>query len=155
MSGLRHIKKWITVVPVLLWSSLSFAAVQGEAGIGFPRDVSVDGERIDWLLNVTNGFALLLFIIMCVWMAICIVSTIYEKQFFTKEHFGVFKELAQKTMEIEGKYDKQEITMVANINDPFYFKYYDSKNAKNFFHPSSYGASIYQPRTHFNVRNDF
>ena len=74
MSGLRHIKKWIATVPVLLWSSSSFAAVQGEAGIGFPRDVSVDGERIDWLLNVTNGFALLLFIIMCVWMAICILK---------------------------------------------------------------------------------
>ena len=74
MSGLRYIKKWIAMVPVLLWSSFSLAAVQGEAGIGYPRDVSVDGERIDWLLDVTNGFALLLFIVMCIWMGICIIK---------------------------------------------------------------------------------
>ena len=42
-------------------------------------------------------------LILLVWMAICIVSTIYEKEFFTKEHFGVFKELVQKIISISGK----------------------------------------------------
>ncbi len=34
-----------------------------------PRDVSAEGHRIDSLINVTNGFVLLLFVIMCGWMA--------------------------------------------------------------------------------------
>jgi cytochrome c oxidase subunit 2 len=72
MSGLRLPKKLAALSLTLLSSSISYAAVQGESGIGLPRDVSVDGERIDWLLNVTNGFALLLFLIMVIWMAITI-----------------------------------------------------------------------------------
>jgi cytochrome c oxidase subunit II len=49
--------------------SLALAAVQPEAGIGLPRDVSVDGYRIDWLMNVTHVFNIILFAIMCVWIA--------------------------------------------------------------------------------------
>jgi cytochrome c oxidase subunit II len=35
---------------------------------GLPRDVSAEGHRIDSLINVTNGFVALLFVIMCAWM---------------------------------------------------------------------------------------
>jgi cytochrome c oxidase subunit 2 len=48
------------------WPAL--AAVRPESGIGLPRDVSLSGHRIDWLLNITSVFNILLFIIMCVWM---------------------------------------------------------------------------------------
>ena len=34
----------------------------------FPRDVSEDGWRIDWLIDVTMVFVVVLFVIMCVWM---------------------------------------------------------------------------------------
>jgi cytochrome c oxidase subunit 2 len=42
--------------------------VEPEKGFGFPRDVSVDGWRIDWLIDVTMIFVALLFVIMCIWM---------------------------------------------------------------------------------------
>jgi len=46
------------------------AAVEREAGIGLPKDASVDGWRIDWLMNTTHVFNLILFVAMCTWMAI-------------------------------------------------------------------------------------
>jgi len=55
-------------------SVLSWAEVKPEAGIGLPRDVSVDGGRIDWLMNVTHVFNIILFAIMCVWIGIACVK---------------------------------------------------------------------------------
>jgi cytochrome c oxidase subunit II len=48
--------------------SLSSAAVQPERGIGLPRDVSLHGERIDWLIQVTGIFVIVLFVVMVIWM---------------------------------------------------------------------------------------
>jgi cytochrome c oxidase subunit 2 len=45
-----------------------------ETGIGLPRDVSAEGHRIDWLIKVTGGFTAILFVIMCVWMAIAVTK---------------------------------------------------------------------------------
>ncbi len=52
----------------LALSAGAFAAVEGEPGIGLPRDVSVDGHRIDSLMNWTHLFNIILFVIMCIWM---------------------------------------------------------------------------------------
>jgi len=49
-------------------SALASAQVPTESGYGPPRDVSVDGHRIDWLIDVTNVFIGILFVIMVVWM---------------------------------------------------------------------------------------
>jgi cytochrome c oxidase subunit 2 len=44
--------------------------VQSEGpGYYFPRDMSAEGWRMDWLINVTMVMVLLLFGIMCVWIA--------------------------------------------------------------------------------------
>ena len=53
-------------VTAFAWPAL--AAVRPESGIGLPRDASLSGHRIDWLINITSVFNLILFIIMCVWM---------------------------------------------------------------------------------------
>jgi cytochrome c oxidase subunit II len=55
-------------------SSPAHAAPQPESGWGYPRDVSVEGHRIDWLLDVTTVFVGILFLIMVVWMGIAIVK---------------------------------------------------------------------------------
>jgi len=59
-----------------LWGArnVALAAPQPESGWGYPRDVSVEGYRIDWLLNVTSIFVGVLFVIMAVWMGIAIVK---------------------------------------------------------------------------------
>jgi len=48
--------------------------VQPESGISLPRDVSVEGWRIDWLINVTSVFVVLLFVVMCVWMVWAVLA---------------------------------------------------------------------------------
>lgn len=50
------------------------AAVKPESGIGFPHDASLDGHRIDWLINITGVFVAILFVIMCVWMAMAAIK---------------------------------------------------------------------------------
>jgi cytochrome c oxidase subunit 2 len=42
--------------------------VQPEKGWNLPFDASVDGHRIDWLIQITGVFVLIMFVIMCVWM---------------------------------------------------------------------------------------
>ncbi len=70
-----HLRRAIALLSAL--ATLAVAAVASadpipESGWGLPRDVSRDGHRIDWLINVTNGFVILLFVIMCVWMFIAV-----------------------------------------------------------------------------------
>lgn len=54
---------------LLALSGAAWAAPLPEAGFGYPRDVSLEGWRIDWLIDVTMVFVALLFVIMCIWMA--------------------------------------------------------------------------------------
>lgn len=53
---------------LVAWAGIAGAAPEGEPGIGLPRDVSVDGHRIDWLIKVTIIFTGFLFVVMCIWM---------------------------------------------------------------------------------------
>src|SRR4051794_39739752 len=55
-----------------LGARLAQAAPVPEAGIGLPRDVSLDGHRIDWLIQITMGFVVILFVIMCIWMFLAV-----------------------------------------------------------------------------------
>ena len=58
----------------LLGTFIAQADPKPETGWGLPTDVSRDGHRIDWLINVTNGFVILLFVIMCIWMLIAVTK---------------------------------------------------------------------------------
>lgn len=53
--------------------SAALAAVEQGHGYGFPRDISLDGYRIDRLINSTMIFVIILFVITCAWIAwVCI-----------------------------------------------------------------------------------
>src|SRR6185295_17520617 len=60
----------LTAGTVWAMDSIAHANPVPEAGIGLPRDVSAEGHRIDWLIKVTMGFVVILFVIMCVWMLV-------------------------------------------------------------------------------------
>jgi cytochrome c oxidase subunit 2 len=62
----------VCIGAVLAGIGAAHAAPQPERGWGYPRDVSVEGYRIDWLLNVTSIFVGVLFLIMAIWMGIAI-----------------------------------------------------------------------------------
>lgn len=66
----RRLASISTAASVLAWSALSFAAPVPETGWGFPRDASPEdfGAKIDWLINITNFFLVVLFVIMVIWM---------------------------------------------------------------------------------------
>jgi len=51
-----------------LIAGIAFAEVMPETGLGFPRDVSLDGYRIDSLIEITGVFVIILFVTMCLWM---------------------------------------------------------------------------------------
>ena len=62
-------------VAATLFTAASYAAPVKEEGLwSLPRDMSRDGHRIDWLLNVTNGFVTILFIIVVIWMVYAVVK---------------------------------------------------------------------------------
>ena len=58
----------------MLAASVAHADPIPEDGWGMPRDLSRDGHRIDWLIDVTNYFVLFLFVVMCAWMAIAVIK---------------------------------------------------------------------------------
>lgn len=73
MRAMKTLFSAATAAGVLAATELSaFAKPQGEAGWMLPRDVSVHGHHIDWLINITMVFLTILFIIMCVWMGIAL-----------------------------------------------------------------------------------
>ena len=58
---------------LMLSSGAAWAAVELEHkdGFGYPKDISIDGWRIDWLIDITMIFVTILFVIMCLWLAYC------------------------------------------------------------------------------------
>lgn len=54
--------------------ALALATPTPERGLGMPRDVSEFGHNIDWLIHVTMGFVVLLFVIMCIWLALAVIK---------------------------------------------------------------------------------
>jgi len=62
----------LAVLAIMAHAPSTFAAVKPEVGFGLPRDVSQNGHLIDWLMNITHVFNIILFVIMCAWMAIAI-----------------------------------------------------------------------------------
>jgi len=71
LKRLQH--RWYQLVAILVLYGMPldvFAAVEKETGYDMPRDVSLDGHRITWLINITMWFLVVLFVIMVIWMAI-------------------------------------------------------------------------------------
>lgn len=54
-------------------------------------------------------------------------STFVEKKYYQTHHFGVFKEIAQKTILFNNKIGSKNITQTINIVNPFYIHYYFDK----------------------------
>jgi hypothetical protein len=53
-----------------------------------------------------------------------IYSTVIESKFYKTQHFGVFKELAEKTAEWNKKYWSWGVTQTVNVIVPYYVEYY-------------------------------
>jgi hypothetical protein len=57
--------------------------------------------------------------------------TVASSKFYSTPHFGVFKELAEKTVEWQQKYGEENITKVFTFSSPKYINYYFNKMNKN------------------------
>jgi cytochrome c oxidase subunit 2 len=85
---LKHRLDWLVAALVLLgFSSPALAGipdgVEKETGYDMPRDVSLDGHRVEWLINITMVFLIILFVVMIIWMAIAIFK-------HNKDHQAVY-----------------------------------------------------------------
>jgi len=70
MNALRLLRRALPLLALLLLApQAAHAVVKAESGVGFPHDASLDGHRIDWLINITGVFVAILFVIMCIWIA--------------------------------------------------------------------------------------
>ncbi len=58
------------------------------------------------------------------------ISTVFGNSFYTTQHFGVFKELAQQTIKWDDQYGEQNITRAINVFHPNYIQYYFRKFGK-------------------------
>ena len=68
----RCINRMVVAAVLMGFSPAVFAEVEKETGLNMPRDVSLDGHRISWLIDITMLFLVILFVLMCVWMLIAI-----------------------------------------------------------------------------------
>ncbi len=64
------IDRLVVAFMLLGFSPAVFAEVEKETGLNMPRDVSLDGGRITWLIEITMFFLVILFVLMVIWMAI-------------------------------------------------------------------------------------
>lgn len=75
---INHLNKRLTslLVTLVALTSATFAnaAPVPATEWGLPRDVSVEGHKIDWLMNATTFFITILFVVMCVWMVAAVVK---------------------------------------------------------------------------------
>lgn len=55
-------------------SSLAFSATARAEGLAPPADVSEYGHNIDWLIDVTNIFCVILFVVMVIWMLLAFLK---------------------------------------------------------------------------------
>lgn len=54
-------------------------------------------------------------------------STLIENKYYSKQHFGEFKKLAQKTIVYSNEFGVDNVTRTINIHSPFYINYYLDK----------------------------
>ena len=52
------------------------------------------------------------------------LSTVAEKKYYATNHFGVFKELAEKTKEWDEKYGNENVKKLISLSNPAYIDYY-------------------------------
>ncbi len=59
--------------------------------------------------------------------SIGVYSTVVAEKFYSTQHFGVFKELVEKTIEYDKKFGVGNITHTVNVITPYYITYYSDK----------------------------
>ncbi|MEE2901388.1 MAG: hypothetical protein VYC39_03625 [Myxococcota bacterium] len=74
----KHFSNKLTSVLVWIWTmaitGVAWADVPKEEGWGMPTDASLDGHRVDWLINITNVFITILFVIMVIWIVWAVLA---------------------------------------------------------------------------------
>lgn len=65
---IRRASVTLVTLGASLLAATAWGAPQPETGIGLPRDVSLEGHRIDWLIGVTNVLTGILFLVMFGWI---------------------------------------------------------------------------------------
>ncbi len=104
----------VTKAPVLQFSTLIFS-------FPFILIFAFSFIRIEWLSE--KLVALLVFIL----LALGTYSTIAQRKYYQKNHFGVFKELAEKAKEWELKFGKENTITTLSLVNPEYINYYFRK----------------------------
>jgi len=57
-------------------------------------------------------------------MALLMLNTVFTNQFYNKEHFSVFRELAEKMQEWDEQFGGENISRATHLNSPYYVEHY-------------------------------
>lgn len=60
-----------------------------------------------------------------------LISTFVENKYYSKQHFGEFRDVAEKIVEWDGTYGSENITRAISVNNPFYIEYYLKQHNAN------------------------
>lgn len=62
--------------------------------------------------------------ILVVYLVVGFSGTVWVNKYYSKQHFGEFRQIVTKTIEYCAKYDEKLMTKVASINNPYYLDFY-------------------------------
>ncbi len=60
-------------------------------------------------------------------MGVIVYSTVLEKKYYSTQHYGVFRQLAERTVELNNSLGDRNITNTFNVYNPYYLDYYFEK----------------------------
>lgn len=69
--------------------------------------------------------------ILVIYLVVGFSGTVWVNKYYSKQHFGEFRQIATKTIEYCAKYDERLITKVASINNPYYLDFYFNTQNKS------------------------
>jgi len=72
---------------------------------------------------------IIFYVLLFLYSTILIYSTSFEKKYYSTEHFGEFKKIAEKIETWNSELGKDKVCNLININKPYYIQYYLPKDA--------------------------
>jgi hypothetical protein len=71
-----------------------------------------------WKMDKTRA------VMLAVFAGLAFATTVFVNNYYSRQHFGEFKDVAARIVEWDNKYGSDNITRAISINNPFYIEYY-------------------------------
>ncbi|OFX24772.1 MAG: hypothetical protein A2033_03845 [Bacteroidetes bacterium GWA2_31_9] len=91
---------------------------------------------------IKKELKVLKYILLPIFSIVLISSTVIEKKYYSTEHFGEFKKIAEKIDKWNNAFGNENVTNIINVNRDYYIKYYlNDSNTVSFVQTRNDGNS--------------